>query len=510
MKFLTQFSRILVGILFILSGLIKLNDPTGFSYKLDEYFAVFSQDFEATQDSLIISANFNEESFISQIEVFTSDNTFPLILNMGNWEAVNDSANSANLGLNVGTTNIFDTQISGDSNARAAQLKVNVSLGDKSISDFSFDLLGPDSTARSQSQERSINLSSHLKQDGFLAGVFGFLQPYSTALAIFTSWGEAIIGFALLIGWQSGFSALMLFIVWAFFTFLTWYSWIYNKVTDCGCFGDALPMNPYESFIKNIVLGVFVAFIIFGYKRIKPLFSNPFGVKLLTTLSILMIAFSLYCRHYLPVVDFLHYKEGTNLCENMTVPEGERSAPWKVTTYIYSKPNGERIEILYDSDQNSFSPNIEAGWTFVEVAGEEIKEEAYEPPIHDFKFYNAEKTNDYIDDFFSSDQKLLAVMYDLKQTNTSSLKRLKEIAKKWEADGKVFWALTASSPEEAEAFRHEHQLNFEFHFGDNTNLKSIIRSNPGLVMVKDTCLVVRSWPSTRLPKYKKIAKIADK
>jgi len=510
MKFLVQFSRVLVGILFILSGLIKLNDPTGFSYKLDEYFSVFSADFEAKQDSIIVLSKINGESNSEKFEVFTSDESVNLGVSLTDWKNLNDSQSNATLSIFLGDEIAFQTDLNADSNATLGPILITLRMAEKTVQTFSYELKGPTPQVLDQSQNETIDLKPFLKKDGFMAGVFSFLPPYSTELAIFTSWAEAIVGFALLIGWQSGFTAIMLFIMWAFFTFLTWYSWIYNKVTDCGCFGDALPMNPYESFIKNLVLGAFVLIIILGYKKIKPLFSNPFGVKLLTSLTILMIAFSLYCKHYLPVVDFLHYKEGNNLCEDMMIPEGERSSPWKVTTYIYKNAEGESVEVLYDSDQNTFTPAVEAGWTFVEVAGEEIKEEAYEPPIHDFKFYNAEKTNDYIEDFFSSDQKLLAVMYDLKTANTASLKRLNEISEKWKAEGKEFWALTASSPEEAEVFRHEHQLNFEFHYGDNTNLKSIIRSNPGLLLITDTCSVRKVWPSTRLPKYKKIDKLANK
>jgi len=510
MKILTQISRILVGILFVISGVIKLNDPTGFSYKLEEYFAVFSQDFEATQDSIAVQVSHNGELAESRFQVLPADHAFSLTFTPGNWSKIEgDTLLSNTATVSSNGEEILSSEVRADSSGYGRGWNVVVTMGDNELLEQSFSLQAP-GAENDGGTTVDLDITPHKKSDNFMAGVFRAMQPYSLPLAIFVSWAEAIVGFALLIGWQMGFTSLILFLMWAFFTFLTWYSWIFNKVTDCGCFGDAIPMNPYESFIKNVVLGVFVLIIMFGRKHIRAVFSNPFGVKLLTTLSILMIAFSLYCRHYLPVVDFLHYKEGNNLCELMQVPEGERAAPWKVTTYVYKNAEGEQIDVIYDSDKNTFTPTIEAGWTFVEVGEEVIKEEAYEPPIHDFKFYNAEKTNDYIDDFFSSDQKLLAVMYDLKTTNVPSLERLNEIAKAWQAEGKPFWALTSSSPEEAEAFRHEHQLQFEFHFGDNTNLKSIIRSNPGLVLVKDTCVVEKVWPSTRLPKYEKVAKRASK
>lgn len=510
MKILTQISRILVGVLFVISGLIKLNDPTGFSYKLEEYFAVFSQDLEATQDSIIVTVSHNEEITEHRFQVLSDDHSFSLQFTPGTWAPVDgDTLLSNTATISSGGVEVLQSEIRSDSLGHSGTWDVSVKMGTDQLFSESYSLEKPGSGSAG-SMTVDLDIEPFKKADNILADFFKALRPYALPMAIFVCWAEAILGFALLIGWQIGFTSLMLFLMWAFLTFLTWYSWVYDKVTDCGCFGDAIPMNPYESFIKNIILGVFVVLIVLGRKHVRAVFSNPFGVKLLTTLSILMIAFSLYCRHYLPVVDFLHYKEGNNLCELMRVPEGERATPWKVTTYIYKNADGEQIDVIYDSDKNTFTPTIEAGWTFVEVGEEVIKEEAYEPPIHDFKFYNAEKTNDYIEDFFSSDQKLLAVMYDLKTTNVRSLERLNEIAKAWQAEGKPFWALTSSSPEEAEAFRHEHQLQFEFHFGDNTNLKSIIRSNPGLVLVKDTCVVEKVWPSTRLPKYEKVAKRATK
>jgi hypothetical protein len=125
----------------------------------------------------------------------------------------------------------------------------------------------------------------------------------------------------------------MLILITVFFGFLTLYSWIYDKVTDCGCFGDAIPMNPEESFYKNVVIGVFVLLLYWGKKHITPVFSNSFAVKVLTVLTLLLVGFSMYCKHYLPVVDFLHYSEGTDIRAQMVVPDGERAADHVITTY---------------------------------------------------------------------------------------------------------------------------------------------------------------------------------
>jgi uncharacterized membrane protein YphA (DoxX/SURF4 family) len=528
MKFLTQFSRVLVGVLFVLSGIIKLNDPTGFSYKLDEYFSVFASDFEAKQDSLKLSIQLekqvvaekkegsNESVILTtqveeqlDLEVLPSDQVWDLSTRISTWVPRTDDTAifEATIYVSVNGADVFESNIVGDSSSKCGNLVASARLGNNNVGDkFDFGVYGNYAPEFKDNGSVSLDFSEFKVADGFMAGFFESLKPHAVALAIFVSLLESIIGFALLIGWQSLFTAIMLFLISAFFTFLTWYSWVYDKVTDCGCFGDAMPMTPYESFLKNIVLGVFVLIILFGHKYIRPIFSNPFGVKLLTSLAILMVAFSLYCKHYLPMMDFLKFKEGNNICELMQVPEGERVSPWKITTYKYLDADGKEVLVVFDSDNNTFTPKMGAGWKYVEVVSEEVKAEAYEPPIHDFRVLNAEQSNDYIEDFFATDQKLLAVMHDLSKTNVASLKKLKELAKAWKESGKEFWALTSSSAEEAEAFRHEHQLNFEFYFGDNTNLKSIIRSNPGLLLITDTCVVKKVWPSTRLPKFEQVEK----
>ncbi|MFT7592520.1 MAG: hypothetical protein ACI9UJ_002458, partial [bacterium] len=118
--------------------------------------------------------------------------------------------------------------------------------------------------------------------------------------------------------------------------------------------------------------------------------------------------------------------------------------------------------------------------------------------------------NNYIEDFWLKDKKLLLVMHDVNKANPEAIKEIREIAKQWTEDGNEFWALTASPREDVEVFRHDNQISeFDFYYGDNTNLKSIIRSNPGLLLITDTSVVRKVWPSTRLPKYKKILRKSE-
>ncbi len=516
MKYVVQFSRVLVGLLFILSGLLKLNDPTGFSYKMEEYFAVFSQDLEAKQDTVVTQISFLEEQVEIKTPLYIHSSKVQFTVQQSPWQVgISDDGQplwTSTISVYENGNSVFESKHNAiDSMATKGEVRITSTVSGNSLIQEEISTGMPSIEATSVEAE----LTSYIKPNGWAVNFFKALGDGNNPLiiAILMSWLEAILGFALLIGWQRRFTAWMLVLITAFFTFLTLYSWIYDKVTDCGCFGDALPMNPEESFYKNVVIGVFIAIIFFWNKYIKPVFSNPFGVKVLTVLTVLLIGFSVYCKHYLPVVDFLHYGEGTDIRKGMEVPEGERATAHMQTIYEYGAKDGsgEIVEVVYDSDKNSFEPKIDySKWKYIRVKEEKILEEAYEPPVHDFAFYDAEQSNNYIDDFWKQEQKLLVVMHDVNKANTKAIGEIRDIARQWKEQGKEFWALTASSKQEVEEFRHKHQISeFEFYYGDNTNLKSIIRSNPGLLLIKDTSVVEKTWPSTRLPKFKRILKKSE-
>ena len=528
MKIITNVCRVLVGLLFIFSGFIKLNDPYGFSYKLDEYFGIFAGDLETRQDSIDISLinsgtdNAETDDNSVKIQMFRGIQSYSLTLSAHKDDQIIYTKDSAGAVTDSFVNIVVDLMVDGQPSINKTytykfdslwtgldQVALNASYNENNFFNKNIDLAREVMTSDEKrfSHTEEINVAEYIKADSFLVGFFLWLKGFVIPLAIFLCVIEIILGIALLIGWQPQFTSIMILILILGFTFLTWYSWTFDKVTDCGCFGDCIPLDPKESFFKDVILGVLILLITFQAKKIKPFFSNPFSVKVLTLLTIAGTGYGFYCYSYLPVIDCLYWKTDNNFCELMVVPEGERSEDHKIITYHYEDPEGNPQDVIYDTETKNFSQSFGSDWKYIDQS-EEIIEEAYEPPIHDFKLMSADGSNDYVGDFMSMEKKLLAVFVDLNLTDVKALKKLNEIAVQWKEDGYEFFALTASSPDEAEAFRHEHQLEFEFYFGDNTNLKSIIRSNPGLVLVTDTCVIKEKWPARSLPKYKKISKLA--
>lgn len=344
---LVQFSRIFVGLLFIISGLIKLNDPVGFSYKLGEYFG-----------------------------------------------------------------------------------------------------------------ETVLNMPS--------------LVPYSLFIAVLIVIFEAVLGFMLLIGFKPKFTVWSLLLMIVFFTFLTFYSAYFNKVTDCGCFGDALKLTPWQSFTKDVVLLFFILILFVFRKKIKPLFKANLRYALVG-LSILLCAFmGFWVLNHLPLKDFRAYKVGTNISREMMIP---RDAPKSIVEMVFIyKVNGVNKEYTEKDLMN-----IPAGATFVDRK-DKVLVEGYKPPIHDFSI---EKDNENFTQLILSKQKVVMIVaYDLLKANPEGLKKLEKLNKQATAKGYFVLGLTASSIDEIAKIKLKYQLSIDFFFCDGTALKTIERANPSIVVLQ--------------------------
>ena len=505
MKYLANIFRVFVGLLFIFSGLIKSNDPTGFSYKLDEYFSVFSAELEAEQDSIYATVTTPDGSFTNTLAINPNSTSYDILAATTPWKAVSigtetkDSVYFADASIYLNNVELLNVPINAeDSNAILLTAKIaygaaGKELGNETVTFKSF---------QSNLKNITIDAAEYVQPNSWLVDFFQGLRPYALALAIFLCVVEIVLGIALLIGWSPKLIVTLLIVLVLFFTFLTWYSAYYNKVTDCGCFGDAIKLTPWESFYKDIILCISIFFITLGITYIKPVFSKPFAVKLLTVFTLFSTGFAMYCWHYLPVKNFLKFKKGNDIEALAVVPE---DAPTDVyeNIFIYEK---DGIEEEFTLAQITELDLKEKGYEFVDRIDKLISK-GYEPEIHDFKIMDESRNNDYAEDFFANDSthKILIVMNELQQANLEAMEDLRTLIKVCKKKDIEIYPLTASNAETTEAFRHEHQLDIPFYYGDKTNLKSIIRSNPGLVLFNGN-VVKENWPSTRLPSEKRFLK----
>ncbi|MGB0431110.1 MAG: BT_3928 family protein, partial [Bacteroidia bacterium] len=321
--------------------------------------------------------------------------------------------------------------------------------------------------------------------DIFLVEFFQQLKPYALLLAIFLVVFEIILGVALLIGFLPKLTTLSLLIVIVLFTFLTWYSATYDKVTDCGCFGDAIPLTPWGSFTKDIILLVFIIILIIGEKYIKPILSSKTTNYITIGGTALSLIFPIYTYTYLPVKDFRPYKIGADIEKGMeTIRQ-----PVVEMIFVYEK-NGEQIELT--TDQLATVEDL-GSYTFIERKDKVI--DPGEPaPIHDF-ILNDETGMDVTNVFIDYDgYKLLTVQYDLDKTDLAAQPLLEALASTLEEQGIKCYHVSAGSKSQIESLN----TTLSYYTVDKTTLKTIVRSNPGLVLFKDNVIAMK-WPSTRFP-----------
>ncbi len=300
--------------------------------------------------------------------------------------------------------------------------------------------------------------------------------PYALAISIIVVILEVLLGVFLIVGFKVKFTLWSLLGIIVFFTFLTFYSAYFNKVTDCGCFGDAIKLTPWESFTKDVVLLVLILLLFFGKKYLTPLF-RPFLGKALIGLSLLFcIIYVNHVLNHLPVIDFRPYEIGKNIEEGMGVPEG---SPKAIFEYAW-KFNVNGNEEIYIT--NGEYPTVEG--EFIGVETEEIQK-GYEPPVHDFTI--EQNGEDFAIALLQEPKLVMIVAYDLRKSDIDAYKEVKRVTDEALEKGYKVIGMSASGPDQTDALVAGNNLGFEFYFTDETTLKTIVRSNPGaLVLEKGT------------------------
>ena len=301
-----------------------------------------------------------------------------------------------------------------------------------------------------------------------------FFKGFALEIAMLMVIVEMILGLMLLIGYRVKLTLILLMLMTVFFTFLTFYSAYCNKVTDCGCFGDFLHLKPWQSFYKDVVLIAMITPLFFLQKHIKPLLRGKLMLIAMAAGTIASVAFPVYTLNFLPVFDFRAYKVGTNLLEAMSIPPGAPTGKYE-TYFLYTNLNTGKQQQFTLKDypwQDTLTWRRDSMWTVT-------VEEPYQPPIHDFHLNNLDGF-EYTEEILGAPGlKFFIVAYDLSATSIRGIRKLEDFTSLCQKENIPVYLLT-SSPD-PETFVKENDLKVEILFVDGTQLKTMIRSNPGLV-----------------------------
>ncbi|TXD84920.1 DoxX family membrane protein [Subsaximicrobium wynnwilliamsii] len=300
-----------------------------------------------------------------------------------------------------------------------------------------------------------------------------FLMPYALGLAIFVVVFEVVLGVFLLIGYKPKFTVFSLLAMIVFFTFLTFYAAYFEKVKDCGCFGDFLKLTPWESFTKDLILLTLIIVLVIGRRFIKPVFSR-FGLTVAALLSfIACLGFGYYVLMHLPALDFRPYKVGDNLLENMELPEDAQMA---ISDYTWHYTEGGEEKTLTDRGRGPKS------YDKIISVDTKVIQEADVPKIQDFSIESEDE--DLTEAFLNKDKLVIVVAYSLEKAETAGWKDIKVKTDELKKKGFTVIGMTASGDDKKQEISEAYDLDFEFYLCDEKVLKTIVRSNPGLVVLK--------------------------
>lgn len=343
-------------------------------------------------------------------------------------------------------------------------------------------------------------------QEYFEVFHMNFLSPAATGIAILLCTLEIVLGALLILGFWSKKVAWGLLLLIIFFTLLTFISAAFKVVTSCGCFGDAIPLTPWQSFSKDLILLVLIIIIFINKDLITPLFKKTSRQRnIAIAITLLSLGFGLYTYNVLPVIDFLPYKVGAHIPSLMVIPPGEKPDEFEIMYHLKNKNTKEEKDM---SDKDYLKTEIwkDNNW---EIIGEPVKrlvKKGYEPKIKDLVISDASGT-DYTKEIIENPYySLIFVAYDLKNTNENAIGKLNAIAMNATQQFNIRTVLlTSNAAQDAEAFVKKNNLFSEVFYADAVPLKSMVRANPGILLLKNG-VVVNKWHNHNLPTFDQLSR----
>ncbi len=220
---------------------------------------------------------------------------------------------------------------------------------------------------------------SYKMQEFFEVWGWHVFNDYTLLLSVLMIAFEIIAGAALLLGWQFALFSWLLLSLTLFFTYLTGYAVLSGKIRACGCFGDCIPLTAQQSFLKDIILTLFILLLVKKRRDIFPIYGNGKSIAFLSGITLLTFALQGYVLRYLPVVDCLPFKQGNNIQEKMKIPPG--AIPDSIViTFVYNHA-GNQVEFDADHFPADFNDST---YTFVKRYDKVVRIGNATPPIKDF------------------------------------------------------------------------------------------------------------------------------
>ena len=309
--------------------------------------------------------------------------------------------------------------------------------------------------------------------------LFEWFIPLALPIGMLVIILEIVLGVAVLIYYRMNTTTWALLGLTLFFGFLTFYSAYFNKVTDCGCFGDAIPLTPWQSFYKDVIIMVFVLHLFWYRRKYDPVFRTRTGHFAIISTILVSLFVGYYAIQHLPYIDFRPYKIGNNIPQQMIAEEQP------IIEYLFVK-DGQEVR-----SQKYLMPDD--GYEYVD--SRVLNEDKTIPKITDYQVIGVDG-EDYTEQTFQG-AVLILIFYDSEPGGVDHMKDVNRMLE--EVVTKVTsMVLTSANEQDFERFRHEQQLAVPYYFTDATVLKAMIRSNPGIMLVRNGT-VLGKWHYNDVP-----------
>ncbi len=331
-------------------------------------------------------------------------------------------------------------------------------------------------------------------EDYFIAYGMDWAMPLALILSISLCMLEFVLGVALVLNIRLKQLSWVLLILMSFFTLVTLYDAIYAPVPDCGCFGDAITLTNWETFYKNVVLMVFVFIIFRSRSKFKSLLENK-GQNMVLIIGIIgFSSFSIYQHEHLPMIDYREWKVGTDITPDET-PQEEIYLIYQNTktgeTKEYLSPNYPWNDSVWMSEWEFIDQRV------VEVGGNQL---------HNLRFEDADGSDLTEEIIYNPSYQFLLITWNINKFPPKAVNTIKTLVEEVSNKGYAIQGLTSSVQDDIKAFIIKNEINMAFYNADDIVLKTMIRANPGIMLLKDG-LILGKWHYNDCPSIAELEKI---
>lgn len=337
-------------------------------------------------------------------------------------------------------------------------------------------------------------------EDYLTAFGLDFLKPLALLASVNLSAVEFTLGVCMLLGVYRRYTSILILIFMLVMTPLTLYLALFDPVSDCGCFGDAIIISNWQTFYKNVVLSAAAIFLLIHNQKLFQCFSYKVYWFVALFTYVYCICFSYWNYNHLPLLDFRPYKVGINISEQMQIPEGALEDEYEYI-FIYEK-EGVKKEFTLEN-----YPATDSSWTFIDTKTVLVRE-GYKPAIEAFNIFDA-NDNDVSDIILENEKgSLLLIAPKLEDASDERIDEINNVYDYALEKQLLFYCITGSAENAIQDWIDITGAEYPFLHADDVLLKTIIRSNPGLVLMKGGEILMK-WHYHDIPEEENIETVLD-